>query len=135
MYEYELPLISDEDDDYISTNLLYLIQKRGSNYDIYNLVGYNTPTKFKNGFPPEINQSEIVDFEFLNDTLLIFTNNPDEKIIAYNLKETSMVIENVSSIETDYLVSYKKYDIVGSNNEGVIATFAIDIKLWYFLKK
>lgn len=135
MYEYELPLISDEDDDYISTNLLYLIQKRGSNYDIYNLVGYNTPTKFKNGFPPEINQSEIVDFEFLNDTILIFTNNPDENIIAYNLKETCMMVENVSSIETDYLVSYKKYDIVGSNNEGVIATFAIDIKLWYFLKK
>ena len=71
MYEYELSLISDEDDNYISNNLLYLIQKRNKSYKIYNLVGYNQPIEFLNGFPEYIVQDKIEDFEFLNDNFKI----------------------------------------------------------------
>lgn len=132
MYQYKLPLISDEDDDYFSTNLLYLIQKRGSSFEIYNLVGYNTPQKFKNGFSDFLKQESIVDFEFLNDTLLIFTNNESEPVIGLNLQETSGLIENVSDNMVTYNVSMSNYNILGNNNEGVIATFHATISIWYF---
>ena len=132
MYQYKLPLISDEDDDYFSTNLLYLIQKRGSSFEIYNLVGYNTPQKFKNGFSNFLKQESIVDFEFLNDTLLIFTNNESEPVIGLNLQETSGLIENVSDNMVTYNVSMSNYNILGNNNEGVIATFHATISIWYF---
>ena len=129
MYQYKLPLISDEDDDYFSTNLLYLIQKRGSSFEIYNLVGYNTPQKFKNGFSDFLKQESIVDFEFLNDTLLIFTNNESEPVIGLNLQETSGLIENVSDNMVTYNVSMSNYNILGNNNEGVIATFHATISI------
>ncbi len=134
VYEYELPLISDEDDNFISTNLLYLIQKRGEKYSIFNLIGYNEPKEFDGGFPTYINQSKILDFEFLDDTLLIFMDDENEPIIALNLKLNGTLVENISSIDTAYTASVSKYDIVGKN-EGVIATFMATISLWYFLTK
>ena len=133
IYRYNLSLLQDEVDDYISTNLLYLIQKLSDgNYKIYNLVGYENPSEFKNGFPLEVNQSKIEDFEFLNDTLLIFTSDENERIIAYNLKQDLMAIENVSLAESEYKVSLQKYDLIGKNNEGVIVTFKVTISVWYF---
>lgn len=128
VYEYELPLISDEDDNYISSNLLYLIQRRGKSYSIFNLIGYNEPKEFDGGFPPYINQSKILDFEFLDDTLLIFMNDEDEPIIALNLKLNGTLAENISSINTTYTAKVAKHDILGKN-EGVIATFVATISL------
>lgn len=129
IYRYNLEILGEEDDDYISTNTLYLIQKKNNNYEIFNLVGYNTATKFSKGFPTEINQSKIEGFEFLNDLLLIFMNDEKNKIVAYSLKEDSLLVENVSKNDSNYLVSYKKLDLPGKNNEGVIATLTVDIRL------
>lgn len=132
VYRYNLSILGTELDDYISTNLIYLIQKKATNsYKIYNLVGYDTPTEFSNGFPSEIDQSKILDFEFLGDTLLIFMDNKNEPIVAYNLKENSMLVENVSSNEQEYTVSCSKYNLLGANNEGVVATFSATISLWF----
>ena len=135
VYEYELPLISDEDNDFFSTNMLYLIQKKGNNYKIYNLIGYNEPKEFSDGLPAYINRDTIEDFEFLNDTLLIFQNIQSEKIVGINLKENSALIENVSSCNNSYNVSLTKHNIPGSNNENVTAKFKIKVKVWFFQKK
>ena len=134
MYEYELPLISDEDENWLSNNLIYLIQKRNDIYSIYNLVGYNEPSEFVKGFPEHINQSSICDFEFLNDTLFIFTTNKNEPIIALNLQEISMLVENISDASSTYEVEYEKLNLLG-NNEGVLATFVAKITIWYFQNK
>ena len=133
IYQYNLSILGSEEDDYISTNLIYLIQKyNNSTYKIYNLVGYVTPTEFTNGFPSEIDKTKILGFEFLKDTLLIFMDNKDEPIVGYNLKETSMLIENVSVNTDQYEIVVNKYDLLGSNNEGVIANLAIKISIWFF---
>ena len=133
IYQYNLSILGSEEDDYISTNLIYLIQKyNNSTYKIYNLVGYVTPTEFTNGFPSVIDKTKILGFEFLKDTLLIFMDNKDEPIVGYNLKETSMLIENVSVNTDQYEIVVNKYDLLGSNNEGVIANLAIKISIWFF---
>ena len=136
VYRYNLSILGSEEDDFISTNLLYLIQKyNNSSYKIYNLVGYVTPTEFTNGFPNEVDQSKILGFEFLNDSLLIFMNDSTEPIIAYNFKETSMLIENVSNNEDQYEIVVNKYNLLGSNNEGVIAKLAVNISIWFLQKE
>ena len=130
IYRYTLSLFGDEENDFISSNLLYLIQKISStDYKIYNLVGYDSPTEFEGGFPTEIDLSKVQDFEFLDNILLIFMNSKTQPIIAYSLFENSVLIENVSSKTDSYLVSYKKYDLIGKNNEGVIVNFTIKIEL------
>lgn len=130
MYRYNLELLGEELDDFLSTNMLYLIQKKSSNqYEIYNLVGYNTPNKFSDGFPKEIDQGKIESFEFLNDTLLIFLNDKENKICAYSLKEDGMLVENISDNTADYDVTYKKLNLIGSNNEGVSVTLTVNIKV------
>ena len=134
-YKYSLSVEENEKNDYLSTNMLYLIQKMNNNlYKIYNLVGYNTPTEFEDGLPSEIDQSKILDFEFLNDTLLFFLNESQEPIVAYNLFENSTVVENVSSSEDKYLAKVEKYVLPGSKNEGVTVSFTVNINLWFFQK-
>lgn len=136
IYRYNLPLINNEIDNYLSTNLLYLIQKYPNNdYKIYSLVEYKNPKEFDSGFPNSLDKSKIVDFEFLNDTLLIFMNDEKQKIIAYNLKNTNMIVENVSSDQATYEVDVSKYNLLGKNNEGVIVNFSINIHVWFFQNK
>lgn len=134
VFEYKLPLLSNELDDYISTNTNYLIQKTSDNeYHVYNLIGYDEPEEFVDGLPKEINQNKIEDFEFLDDTLLIFLKNNPENIVAYNLNLNKTQIENVSSNNSNYLVEVEKYNKIGSDNEGVILSLYTEIKLWFFL--
>ena len=130
IYRYNLPLLSDEVDNYLSTNLLYLIQKhKNNNYRIYSLVGYKSPEEFSNGFPSTLDKSKILDFEFLEDTLLVFLNDKKEKIVAFNLKTTNLLIENVSSTTATYEIVAEKYNLLGENNEGVIVQFALNITI------
>ena len=129
-YRYTLSLFGVEENDYISTNLHYLIQKMSNDdYKIYNLVGYDTPELFTDGIGSIVNQSKILDFEFLDDTLLIFMDDEKEPIVAFNFYENCMLIENVSSNEDLYSVAHTKYDLIGKNNEGVIVKFTIKINL------
>ena len=81
-----------------------------SNYQIYNLVGYNTPENFINNFPSFVDQNKILDFEFLQDTLLIFQDDTTKPILALNLKLNHTQIENVSSNEfSERLVHIENY--------------------------
>lgn len=135
MYQYELSLISNELKDYISTDLNYLIQKLENNeYKIYNLVGYDTPEEFSDGLSNLVDTSKIVDFEFMNDTLLIFLNDDAYPIVAYNLNLNKTQIENVSSTESEYKINLSKYNKIGKNN-SVKINFIAGITLWYFLIK
>ena len=135
LYRYTLSLFGSEENDYISTNLHYLIQKySGDNYKIFNLIGYDTPTEFLDGFNDIVDQGKILDFEFLDDTLLIFLDSIDEPVVAFNLFENHAVIENVSSNENQYRVVCDKYDLIGKNSEEVIVSLTIKINVWFFLK-
>ena len=133
IYEYNLPLISDEINDYISEDLNYIIQKRsGNDFKIYNLVGYNTPEEFVNSFSEICNTDEILDFEFMNDSLLIFTNNKEEPIVCFNLNLNKTQIENVSNKNTNYFINYLKYNKLGTDNKPVKFLFSTRINLWFF---
>lgn len=135
LHKSSIEISSDEENNYVSNNLLYVIQKTPTNvYKIYSLVGYVTPTEFEGGFPKEINQRDILDFEFMNDTLLIFMDSQTKPVIAYNLFDNCVLIENISESETEYIVHAEKYNPIGQD-EGVAATFAVKIDLWYFQKK
>lgn len=130
IYRYTLSLFGDELDDYISTDLHYLIQKtQDYDFKIYNLVGYDSPTEFLVGFPEDIEKFRILGFEFVGDILLIFSDDSSNPISAYSLFENSMLIENVSTNSDNYEIEYEKYNLIGQNNEGVIVKFTIDINV------
>lgn len=130
VFEYNLPLLSNELDDYISNNLNYIIQKTTDNeFHIYNLIGYDEPEEFIDGIPQEINKTNIIDFEFLDDTLLIFLKGEKENIVAYNLNLNKTQIENVSSNNELYDIEMEKYNKIGTDNEGVIFTIKTEISL------
>lgn len=136
IYKYDLPLISNELKDYISNDLNYIIQKnQDSSFSIYNLVGYDTPEAFIDGIPSQVNQSKIIDFEFLKDTLLIFQNVESEPIIAFNLNLNKTQIENVSDKESSYKVVTKEFNKLGKNSEQIKFSLKAGINLWFFLKK
>lgn len=130
MYEYELPLISDELQDYISSDLNYIIQRQANDeYNIYNLVGYDTPESFTNTISTLVDTSKILDFEFLLDTLLIFLDDEDKKIVAFNLNLNKTQIENVSETSSSYLVKYEKYNKLGGAQETIKFTFSSQVNL------
>ena len=136
IFEYKLPLISEEIKDFISADLNYIIQHYKNNeFKIYNLVGYDTPEEFINTIDILESPNHILDFEFMKDTLLIFTNNKTEKIIAYNLKLNKTQIENLSKNNTNYLVNLTKYNKLGKNNETINFKFISRITIWYFQTK
>lgn len=135
IYRYELQLISDEIDDYISTNLSYLIQKHKNNeYKIYSLAEFNNPEEFSVGFPETINKNKIVDFEFLNDVLIVFTSDEKAKTIGLSLKNTRTRIDNVSDSEASYEISTKNYNLLGTD-EGVILNFKLEVQIWFFQRQ
>lgn len=130
LYRYTLSLFGDEENDYISTNLHYLIQKYGKgDYKIFNLVGYDTPEEFSAGLDSIVDTNKILDFEFVGDTLLIFMDDEFEPIVAYNFFENRVLIENVSENECEYEVSHTKFDVLGKNNEGVVVDFTVKINI------
>lgn len=134
IYRFNLAQLGDADKNYISTNLLYLIQKLpDSTYRAYNLVGYSTPEIFSKGIPSEIDQTKILYVEFLIDTVLFFMDDPDEPIIAYNLEIVGTCLENVTTKSQAYDVTYSKIIGLGSNGKGVTAKFAAKINVWFFL--
>lgn len=136
IYEYNLPLISDEINNYISEDLNYIIQKRiGNEYKIYNLVGYDLPEEFNNSISELVNTSEIEDFEFMKDSLLIFTNNKEEPIICFNFDLNKTQVENVSSKNNQYIANLDKYNKLGSDGKSIKFSFISKVDLWYFLIK
>lgn len=133
VYRFELSQFSEAVKSYISTNLLYLVQKLGDGtYRAFNLVGYNTPEEFSEGIPKEIDQSKILFVEFLIDTILFFMDDENEPIIAYNLNLNGTCIENVSSKSATYTVTLTRKETLGANNQGVIAKLAINLTIWFF---
>ncbi len=130
VYRYSISL-TEGVKNWISTDLMYLIQyyenEDEAPYKIYSLTNYNNPQEFTNGFPSDLDISTIVDFEFLKDTLLIFTNSG---VKALNLKLTNALIENVALADTDYTVTTKKYNLLGTNyTEGVSGKLTVEFEL------
>ena len=122
----DLDISGTEVDDVISHNLKYLAQKfDDGSYKFYNLIGYDTPTEFENGLLQEIDKDEILDIVFLNDVMLLFLDNDEQKIVAISLFENKTCIENVSSNDDTYNITYNKFNIAGEDNKRVVANFMI----------
>lgn len=130
VYRYSISLTAGVE-NWISTNLLYIIQKYNNAeqpYKIYSLSEYNNPIEFTNGFPENIDQSTITDFEFVGDTLIIFTTSGT---YALNLKETCKVLENMPEAEATYTISGSKETLMGTaKSEGIVATFSLEFTVW-----
>jgi len=110
--------------------LLYIVQKYDNTaapYKIYSLSEYNKPIEFLNGFPDFIDKSTITDFEFVGDTLIIFTTT---QTYALNLKETYKVLENMPEADASYTITGNKETPIGTDkSEGIIGTFSLEFTL------
>ena len=131
VYQYLFPEIENEQDYYLSNNLLYMaVRKNDGSLHFYNLVGYNETFEFLNNLPEYIQPESVQDIVFLKDSFLVFT---PESIFCFNLKQNKKLIENISSVTDDYLINYDKYRFLGENNEEVVAKFSVTIDIWFFL--
>ncbi|MBQ8468684.1 MAG: hypothetical protein IJ542_02890 [Clostridia bacterium] len=129
VFRYSISL-SNGVQNWISTNLLYLVQKYDDSsapYKIYSLSDYNNPREFENGFPSDLDLTNITDFEFVGDTLLVFMTNG---VRALNLKQTHTLLENLPEANQTYNVSYTKYELIGSSSdEGVNGQLSLELSL------
>ena len=126
VYRYSITLTQGIQ-NWISTNLMYLIQKYDNTetpYKIYSLTDYNNPQEFTSGLPAQIDQTSITDFEFVGDTLLIFTSSTT---YALNLKETYSMLENLPEANATYTISAKQEPLFASKDtEGLLGNFTIE---------
>ena len=111
-----------EIDLYASPDFKYVIKKYSStSYKIFNIIGYNLPVEFDDNFFSTLTQSEFLSFEFLKDSLLIFTSNTQKPIIAINLNQTSAMLEGLKSTDpSEVSVTYQKYQPLGSGSGEVV---------------
>ena len=129
MYEYNLPLSNNETSNYVSNDINYLIQELERNsFKIYNLIGYDTPEEFSDNLS-NLTNANILDFEFLQDSLLIFTDDKHEPIISFNLKLNKTQIENVSQNNASYTAILEEYNKIGKENEIVKFTLSTRVTL------
>lgn len=128
-YRYSISL-TEGVKNWVSTNLLYIIQKYDDTqtpYKIYSLNDYNNPQEFTNGFPSQLDMSTVVDFEFLVDTLIIFTN---DKTYAINLQINQTVLENMPEAGKSYTANIIKEKLLGTDStEGVMGWFDLVFKV------
>ena len=129
VYRYNISL-ADGVKNWISTNLMYIIQKYENSdvpYKIYSLNDYDNPQEFLNGFPSFIDSSTITDFEFLNDTLIIFTTS---QTYALNLKVNQTVLENMPEAGANYTVKGRKVELLGTDKkQGIMGSFTIGFRV------
>lgn len=125
VFRYSISLTQGVE-NWISTNLMYIIQKYNNAeepYKIYSLNNYNNPQEFINGFPKQIDLSTVTDFEFLADTLLIFTTG---QTYALNLKINNTVLENMPQANAQYNVQAVHEKLIGTDKtEGVMGSFKL----------
>ena len=125
VYRYSISLTQGVQ-NWISTNLMYIIQKYNNAdtpYKIYSLNDYDNPQEFINGFPSQIDLSTVTDFEFLADTLLIFTTS---QTYALNLKQNQTVLENMPEANANYNITGTQVKLLGTEKtEGVMGSFTV----------
>ncbi|MBO4570117.1 MAG: hypothetical protein J5689_02765 [Clostridia bacterium] len=126
---YSIPY-EGEVDIYFSPDFNYIIKKYSStSYKIYNLIGYSIPIEFNSGIFNTLSAQTFTDFQFLKDTLLIFTSDQNSPIIAINLNKNCAVIENLNdSVSSNISVSVERYNVLGSiTNENVEGKLTLKI--------
>lgn len=134
VYKYSLPSIDGADDYYFSNDLTSVITKTNNEFKIYSLIGYKDTNEFTRNIFSKVSPEKILDFEFLNDTLLIFLSDASNPIIAFNLFIDSAMIENVSSETDTYEISLTKYNLLGENNKSVNVKFVGTVEIWFLVK-
>lgn len=103
---------------YVSPDGNYIIAKYSDDdYKIYNFHDIDKLKEFDGQFPSFVNLSDVRDFEFVKDMLLVFTQSSVYGVI---LKNSMTRLDNVKNASAQYDVTMLVYDLVGSNDqEGV----------------
>ncbi len=128
--QHELSGLQEEVEDWFSRDLYYLIQKyEDGTFKTFNLTNIDEATEFESGLENFVDQSKIQNFEFLNDTLLVFLNDPELPVVGINLLKNHVLLENVSAAGTSYDVSITKFSKLGANNKGVKAGIKLNLSL------
>ncbi len=96
---------------YASKDGNYVIVKNGENYEIKNLHKFDEMLDFENTLGDYISASEVEAFEFMFDTLLVFTSS---SVFGITLKKQYAKIDNLSTENESYLVNFTKYDLMGA---------------------
>jgi len=106
---------------YTSKDGNYMIAKyEDSSYKIFNMHIVNQLTEFENGFPNYIDFSQVEDFEFVGDLLLVFVSSNEESVFASPIKNSYLRLDNMIDSTKEYTVNYNKYDLLGNRElEGV----------------
>ncbi len=134
VFRYSISL-TEGVENWVSTSLKYLIQKyqdQSPKYKIYSLTNYDNPEEFVNGFPSDIDLNDVTDFEFLDDTLLIFSAS---SVKAINLKQIYTIAENLPEANAEYDCTISREVIYGSSNEeGVQGSVKVVFTVWYLPK-
>ncbi|MBQ7579008.1 MAG: hypothetical protein IJT25_00535 [Clostridia bacterium] len=115
---------------WVSHDFNYVIKKYSGNvFKIFSNIGFNTLEEFEDNIFATIDCSSILDFEFLKDTLIIFTSSSLKPIIAINLNENLCVLEGLNSESaSEITVAYNKYNLLGSSlTENVEAKLTLTI--------
>ena len=126
---YNIPY-DGETDIWVSHDFNYVIKKYSGNvFKIYTNFGYNTLSQFSDNLFSTLDGSTLLDFEFLKDTLLIFTSSNASPVLAINLNEDLCVLEGLTSSDPDDItVVYDKYNPLGaSSSEQVEARLTLTI--------
>ena len=102
----------------------YLIEKYSDNtYKIFNFHRFNQMSEFEGGFPNYIDQSQILDFEFMSNILLVFTQDFNEPVFGITIKENLTRIDNPPSETSEYVVNTSNFVLLGARDlEGVKLT-------------
>ena len=127
--KYDLPLNNIESNYYFSNDLCYLIQKNADESIKTYYLCDGELKEFDGLISGLFDQSKVVDFEFMNDLVLIFSADEQIGIEGICLKKDCGLIENIKTANDQYRVSFKKYNKIGSNNEGVKACLRLTIEI------
>lgn len=104
---------------YLSYDGDYLIQIKDGNNKIFNVHRKDVLTEFESGYENLIDFNSAVDFEFIGDKILVFTNNQTCPIYSVEIKKNKTRLDNLNN-DLTITAKYLKYNIIGeAEDQGV----------------
>lgn len=111
----------------LAPGLRFMAEKLDDGTVVYYFLVCNcSPVRFTGAFPREFMPYSILDIEFLGDMILLFTDDPDKKIVAFSLFENKLMLENLPQNSSGYTVSCSKFQVPGTD-KNVSANFSLKV--------
>lgn len=103
---------------YLSYDGDYIIQVKDGANKLFNSHHKDALTSFENDDENLIDFSTAIDFEFVGDKILVFTNNQSCPLYSVQIKKNNTRIDNYTSENAK--ITFKKYNLIGeAENQGV----------------